>query len=38
MNTQTGFASCAVLVLLVVADVAAAQQPRERQQDHRAHG
>ena len=35
MNRRTGFASCAVLVLLAVADVAAAQQPRERRQERR---
>ena len=36
MNTRRGLASCAVLVLLAVANVAAAQQPRERRQDRRA--
>ena len=35
MNTRTGFASCAVLVLLVVANIAAAQQSRERRQERR---
>src|SRR5918997_1865993 len=35
MNTRTGFASCAVLVLLALADVAAAQQSRERRQERR---
>ena len=37
MNTRrTGFASCAVLLLLAVANVAAAQQSRERRQERRA--
>ena len=35
MNRRTGFASCAVLVLLAVANVAAAQQSRERRQERR---
>src|SRR3712207_2524310 len=35
MNRRTGFASCAALVLLAVANVAAAQQSRERRQDRR---
>src|SRR3712207_8862412 len=35
MSTRTGFASCAVLVLLAVANVAAAQQSRERRQERR---
>ena len=35
MNTRTGFASCAVLVSLAVANVAAAQQSRERRQERR---
>ena len=35
MNRWTGFASCAVLVLLAVANVAAAQQSRERRQERR---
>jgi hypothetical protein len=36
MNTRTGFASCAVLVLLAAANVAAAQQSRERRQERHA--
>ena len=36
MNTRTGFASCAVLVSLAVANAAAAQQSRERRQERRA--
>ena len=35
MNRRTGFASCAALVLLAVANVAAAQQSRERRQERR---
>lgn len=35
MNRRMGFASCAVLVLLAVANVAAAQQSRERRQERR---
>ena len=35
MNRRTGFASCAVLVLLAVANLAAAQQSRERRQERR---
>jgi hypothetical protein len=35
MNTRTGFASCAVVLLLAVANVAAAQQSRERRQERR---
>jgi hypothetical protein len=35
MNTRTGFASCALLVLLAVANAAPAQQSRERRQEHR---
>ena len=36
MSTRPGFASCAVLVLLAVANVAAAQQPRAGRQERRA--
>ncbi len=35
MNTRTGFASCAVLLLLAAANLAAAQQSRERRQERR---
>ena len=35
MNTRTGFASCAVLASLAVANAAAAQQPGERRQERR---
>ena len=36
MNTRTGFASCAIVLLLAVANAAAAQQSREGRQERRA--